>query len=82
MTTRKTTLDWNDLFKVLIRDNGGRWYAEKDTPEAEYIDITGYRMPSRAYPHSHAKPLMTLKYAKWLRANHPDHARALGLYDV
>lgn len=53
--------------------------ARADTVEAEYINENGYRTPSRAYPNSHAKPLLTRKYAKWLRDNHPAKADALNL---
>ena len=73
------TLTWNDLFTMMSRDNGGRWTAGTDTPAAEYISSNGYRSPSRAWPHSHSKPLLTKKFAKWLTTNHPLTAKKLGL---
>jgi hypothetical protein len=75
----KTTLDWSDLFTMMSRDNGGRWEAKEGTPAAEYIALGGYRSPSRQWPHSHSKPLLTKKFAKWLKENHLDYATQLGL---
>jgi hypothetical protein len=59
-------LTWKDLFTMMSRDSGGRWTANAGTPAAKYIDENGYRTPSRAWPHSHSKPLLTKKFAKWL----------------
>lgn len=75
----KTTLTWTDLFEMMTRDNGGRWEANSGTPAAEYIDENGYRTPSRKWPHSHSKPLLTKKFAKWLVNNHPETAKQYGL---
>tara|TARA_R110000782_G_C14510876_1_gene379879 strand:- start:289 stop:510 length:222 start_codon:yes stop_codon:yes gene_type:complete len=61
-------LTWKDLFTMMSRDNGGRWTANEGTPAAKYIEENGYRTPSRAWPHSHSKPLLTKKFAKWLSA--------------
>ena len=73
------TLTWPDLFTMMNKDNGCRWYAIEGTPAAEYIDKNGYRYPSRRWPHSHSKPLLTAKFAKWLNANHPIEAERLGV---
>ena len=59
-------LTWKDLFTMMSRDSGGRWTANAGTPAAKYIDENGYRTPSLAWPHSHSKPLLTKKFAKWL----------------
>lgn len=75
----KTQLTWKDLFTFMTRDNGGRWFAEEGTPAYEYITNNGYRSPSRAWPQSHAKPLMTKKFAKWLKINHSEFSQSLGL---
>lgn len=75
----KLTLTWADLFTMMTRDNGGRWYVSEGTPAADYITANGYRRPSRAWPHSHSKPLLTRKFAKWLLANHPELAAERGL---
>jgi hypothetical protein len=61
-------LTWKDLFTMMSSDSGGRWTANAGTPAAKYIDENGYRTPSRAWPHSHSKPLLTKKFAKWLAA--------------
>ena len=75
----KTKLTWDDLFTMMSRDNGGRWTAGAGTPAAEYIDSNSYRTPSRSFPHSHSRPLLTVKFAKWLLANHPQDAEAYGI---
>lgn len=80
--TQKQTLQWSDLFKIMTRDNGNRWYADKGTVAKQYIDEGSYRQPSRAWPHSHSKPLLTKKFAKWLKTNHPKVAVDLGLLEV
>jgi hypothetical protein len=54
-------------------DNANRFYAENEVT-LEYIETNGYRRPSRSWPYSHAKPLMTRKFAKWCEANHPEFA--------
>ena len=64
-------LEWKDLFELMVRDNGGRWYAEHPVC-VEYC--AQYRTPSRAWPHSHSKPLLTAKFAKWAEENHPEFA--------
>lgn len=74
----KTELTWPDLFILCERDNGGRWYAA-DEDCAKYIQENGYRTPSRAWPHSHSKPLLTKKFAKWLCVNAPEKAEKFGL---
>ena len=73
------TLNWKDLFNLASKDNGGRWHANEGTPAARYIEENGYRSPSRAWPFSHAKALMTRKFAKWLVTNHPVDAMNLNV---
>ena len=75
----KDTLTWSDLFDMMQRDKGGRWHAIAGTPADEYIKLNGYRTPSRAWRHSHSKPLLTKKFAKWLKTNHPEYASKYGL---
>jgi hypothetical protein len=80
LETEKQTLQWSDLFKIMTRDNGNRWYVDSGNIVAkQYIDEGCYRQPSRAWPHSHSKPLLTKKFAKWLKTNHPKVAVDLGL---
>jgi len=77
------TLSWRDLWihLGLIKDNAGRWYPGDDTPQpiAEYC--YQYRSPSRAWPLSYAKPLLTTKFAKWLTRELPELAIKLGVAD-
>jgi len=71
----KQTLTWTDLYRLGKTDNAKRWM-----PCAEIADyFRAYRAPSRAWPWSYAKAAMTLKFARWLRDNHPELARAHGL---
>ena len=78
-TTVKQTLTYNDVYLMTTRDNGGRYHARPDTPAAEYIQENGYRTPSRAWPYSHSKPLLTKKFANWLKAKYPDIAKEFNL---
>ena len=64
-------LTWEDLFNLMTRDKGGRWHASHAVC-VEYC--LQYRNPSRAWPHSHSKPLLTRKFAKWCEVNHPEFA--------
>lgn len=74
----KTTLTWKDLRSLGNFDSKNRFDATHHAA-VEYINLGGYRTPSRAWPHSHSKPLMTAKFAKWLKVNHPDIAGRFGL---
>ena len=74
----KLTLTWQDLRGLGTRDKAGRFDAT-DAAAIEYINANGYRTPSRAWPYSHAKPLLTRKFAKWLMANYPAKAAELKL---
>ena len=69
------TLSWVHLRTLGKTDNGNRWYPREDI--ASYF--TGLRAPSRAWPNSYAKSAQTIKFAKWLRVNHPAVADQLGL---
>ena len=68
------TLEWPDLWNHLgmERDKGGRWYPGDSTPDSIKDYLSKYRSPSRAWPQSYAKPLLTMKFAKWLREHEPD----------
>lgn len=67
-------LEWRDLYKLGKRDNANRWYPKDETVK-RYIDANDYRSPSRAWPYSYAKPLLTKKFAKWATANAPEFAK-------
>lgn len=75
------TLQWPDLWNHLgmERDKAGRWYPGEDTPEWVEEYLSGYRSPSRAYPHSYAKPLLTKKFAKVLAEKDPQLAEEIGV---
>lgn len=81
MSDEKLALTPQDLREAdAIRfDSAGRAYPNPCKPYWRYIYSNGYRPPSRAYPYSYMKPLMTKKFAKWLMENHRDEAAARGL---
>ncbi len=65
--TIHTPNNWNDIHKKLgATDRGGRWFPHPGSLEEKYVHENRYRYPSRAYPWSYAKPLMTAKFQKWL----------------
>lgn len=78
MSTALNKLEWPDLWQkdICTKDSGGRWYA-KHLVAVEYC--SGYRSPSRVWPQSHAKPLLTRKFAKWCAENHPNVAKEWGI---
>lgn len=76
----KLVLEWPDLFEMMHRDNAGRWYPDEGSVAEQYLGLHGYRSPSRAYPHSYSKPLLTRKFAKWLTEHHPAIARKYKLH--
>jgi len=59
-------LGWRDLSTLLKQDNGNRYTARTGTIAEQYINENGYRTPSRAWPNSHATPLMTKKFARYV----------------
>ena len=70
------TLTWAHLRKFGSFDNANRYYPDHPALKA-YIAEGGYRSPSRAWPWSYAKPLLTQKCMKWLIANHPEFVAGL-----
>lgn len=50
----------------LSKDNGGRWEPTAASPEYVREYLRGIRSPSRAWPLSYAKALLTQKFAKVL----------------
>lgn len=71
----KTKLGWQDLKFLGEYDKANRWYPNNDIKH--YFD--SIRSPSRRWPHSYAKAAMTLKFAKFLKSQHPKTAAARGL---
>ena len=71
--TDKKALDWQDIRAI------GR-YALHWHPNNTYAEyFAGIRPPSRQFPRSYARAAQTQKFASWLRGNHPEQAKALGL---
>lgn len=68
------TLTWVDLKRLGKSDNANRWYPT-DAIVEEYIAKNGYRSPSRQWPQSYARPVMTKKFAKWAEENHPEFSK-------
>lgn len=75
------TLEWVNIWSDLnmTKDNGGRWYPSDRTPDYVVEFLKGYRSPSRAFPFSYAKPLLTQKFAKYLCIHDSDLAIRLGV---
>lgn len=78
---KNAVLDWPHLWGNLglTRDNGGRWHAGKNSPLYVQEYCAQFREPSRAWPMSHAKPLLTAKFAKYLTERDPALAVKLGV---
>lgn len=78
---KKSTLEWKNLWTDLglEKDSGGRWYAGSNSPEWVQEYCEQFRTPSRAWPHSHSKPLLTQKFAKLLCEKDPELAVKLGV---
>ena len=73
----KSNLEFKDLWELNLckRDSGGRWFACHEIAQ-QYVNQNEYRNPSRAWPHSHSKPLLTKKFCKFVKENHPCIYRA------
>ena len=73
---KKSTLNFSDLWESfgMKKDDGGRWYQSEDTPEWVCEFLSQYREPSRAWPMSHAKPMLTQKFSKLVVEQDPELA--------
>lgn len=78
---KKTTLDFPDLWIYfgMSKDNGGRWFPTDDTPDYVHEFLEGYRTPSRHWPHSYAKAMLSQKFAKLVVQKDPELAVKLGV---
>jgi len=78
---KKATLVWNDLWTHfgMNRDNGGRYFPGKKTQDyvCKYLDH--FRTPSRSWPNSYAKAMLTQKFAKLVVKHEPALALKLGI---
>lgn len=77
----KSTLGWKNLWTdfSMSKDNGGRWHPSDNTQEYVKEYLKGHRSPSRAWPNSYAKPLLTQKFAKLVVEKEPELAVKLGI---
>lgn len=77
----KTKLEWPDLWNNLgmSKDNGGRWYPNDDAPIIVKEYVSQYRSPSRSWPNSYATPLLTVKFAEYLKERDSELAKQCGL---
>lgn len=76
-----STLAWPHVWGALgmKKDNGGRFLPSDSTPEWIREYVRQFRSPSRHWPHSYAKPLLTQKFAKLLCEEDPAMAIRLGV---
>jgi hypothetical protein len=66
------TLGWRYLKRLgLYQDSASRYNYSSDTPIWIQEYLSNYRSPSRAYPNSYAKALMTKKFVKLFREKDP-----------
>jgi len=78
---KKSTLEFSDLWSYfgMQKDNGGRWEPSESTPEWVSEYLRNYRTPSRAWPNSYAKAMLSQKFAKHLCEKQPDLAIKIGV---
>ena len=78
---KKSTLSFPDLWNEMgmEKDKGGRWESGENTPDWAREYLKGYRTPSRSWPMSHAKALLSQKFAKLLTEKDPKLAIKLGV---
>ena len=78
---KKATLSFPDLWNhfEMKKDKGDRWEASSETPEYVKEYLSNYRTPSRAWPLSHAKAMLSQKFAKLVVENDPELAVKLGV---
>ena len=78
------SLEWPQLWEKLNmkKDSAGRWEYTSKTPFKVRKYLNSYRSPSRAYPLSYAKALLTIKFAKWLCEEMPGLAVSLNVAEI
>ena len=81
---KKATLGWTDLWASfgMSKDNAGRWDSSTDTQDYVNDFLANYRTPSRAWPHSYSKPMLSQKFAKLVVKNEPKLAVKLGIAEA
>jgi hypothetical protein len=78
---KKSTLEFSSLWTHfgMSKDNGGRWYPSDETPEWVQEYLEDVRSPSRAWPLSYAKAMLTQKFAKLVVEKDQELAVELGI---
>ncbi len=78
---KQSKLEWSDLWTYfgMSKDNGGRWFPTDETPDYVHEFLEDYRTPSRHWPYSYAKAMLTQKFAKLVIEKDPELAIKLGV---
>lgn len=73
---KKATLDFPDLWKHfgMTKDNGGRFFPTENTQDYVQEYLSDKRTPSRSWPLSYAKSMLTQKFAKLVVEKEPELA--------
>ena len=76
----KSSLSWSHLSKLgLYRQRGDCIEPSASTPEWVIDYLSSIRSPSRRWPFSYAKAVMTAKFARFLVSRDPALALKLGV---
>lgn len=75
---KKIKLNVIDLQNLTKIDDKGHMRAVCPIALA-FLDAGNYKEPSQERPDAHAKPLLTVRYARWLLDHFPDMAKQLKL---
>ena len=78
---KKSTLSFPDLWEHfgMERDNAGRWFPSEASKDYLKDYLSGHRSPSRAYPHSYSKALLSQRFSKLVTKKDPLLAVKLGI---
>lgn len=81
MASTIETLGFSQAATMYVSDNARRMYPREGTVAHEYVfDVCGgFRSPSRMWPYSLIKPVLTKKFVRWLAIEHPSEAERFGL---
>jgi len=78
---KTSTLVWKDIWTHfgMNRDNGGRYFPGEKTQDYVCEYLGHIRTPSRSWPNSYAKAMLTQKFAKLVVKHEPALALKLGI---